>query len=114
MKGFLSVSGTASAAGNSVSPGSCRLNHLAVTPIHTRPETTEVKLDIGSVRKVSTMGAGLNKITELVVGDKNMLSVPPTGGNGPVKVVVSSPSSGDSLPRTRKSALGNTKKSKAG
>lgn len=114
MKGFLSVSGTASAAGNSVSPGSGRLNHLAVSPITAKPETTEVKLDIANCRKLSTVGIGLNKITEFVVGDKNTLSVPTTGGNGSVKLVVSHPSSGDSLPRLRKGGLGNSRKSKSG
>ena len=46
MKGFLSVSGTASAAGNSVSPGSGKLNNLAVSPVQPIPETTEVKLAV--------------------------------------------------------------------
>ena len=104
MKGFLSVSGS-SATGNSVSPGSGRLsvNHCS------RIETTEVKLDMGNCRKLSTVGVGLNKITEFVVGggDKKLLAVP---GNGPVTLVVSSPESGEAVARTRRAGGGREKK----
>merc|ERR1719347_995186 len=84
MKGFLSVSGS-SVSGNSVSPGSGRLNnHVLSTNTSTKAETTEVKLDMGNSRKLSMVGMGLNKITELVVGgEKNLLAVP-ASVNGPV------------------------------
>ena len=102
MKGFLSVSGTASAAGNSVSPGSGKLNHLAVSPVQPIQDATEVRLDITSCKKMPTVGIGLNRIPELVISDKNTLSVPSSGGNGSVKLVVSNPGSVESLTRCRK------------
>ena len=56
-----------------------------------------------------TVGIGLNRITELVIGSKNTLSVPSSGGNASVKLVVSNPGSVESLPRCRKGGMGNTK-----
>ena len=102
MKRFLSVSGTASAAGNSVSPGSGKLNHLAVSPVQPIQDATEVRLDITSCKKMPTVGIGLNRIPELVISDKNTLSVPSSGGNGSVKLVVSNPGSVESLTRCSK------------
>ena len=112
MKGFLSVSGS-SVSGNSVSPGSGRLNNHVLST-STKAETTEVKLDMGNSRKLSTVGVGLNKITELVVGgEKNLLAVP-ASVNGPVTLVVSSPCSGESIPRGTRTGRETHKKSGTG
>ena len=43
----------------------------------------EVKLNIPTCRKLSSVGIGLEKITKMVVADQNTLSVPVAGEKTP-------------------------------